>query len=151
MANRWKKYWSLLPPRNISCILEIFMFLKKITLKISLWRARKWFLKMKKKTKTLCNEMNLYMLHGILDNNLSSQKCVHLFSVYEIDWEQSCAFWEDKCFLEISGLSGVLIRDFYSFCIRASKTFLLQNKIQIFCVLPWSILRPTVKVERICF
>lgn len=49
-------------------------------------------LKNEKNTKPLCNEMNLYMLHGILDNNLSSQKCVHLFSVYEIDWEQSCAF-----------------------------------------------------------
>lgn len=37
----------------------------------------------KKPLKTLCNEMNLYMLHEILDNNLSSQKCAHLFSVYE--------------------------------------------------------------------
>lgn len=36
----------------------------------------------------------------------------------------------------MSGVSGVLIRDFYSFCILASKTFLLQNKIQIFLCPP---------------
>lgn len=59
--------------------------------------------------------------------------CSPIFSLWvQIHWEQRYTFWEDKCFLEFSELSGVLIRDFDSFCILASKTFLLQNKIQGF-------------------
>lgn len=62
---------------------------------------------------------------------IQPKACSPIFSLWvQIYWEQRYTFWEDKCFLEFAELSGVLIRDFDSFCILASKTFLLQNKIQ---------------------
>lgn len=45
--------------------------------------SQEMILKNGEKKKTLCNGMYLHTLHGILDNNLCSQKCAHLFSVYE--------------------------------------------------------------------
>lgn len=46
------------------------MLVNKVTLEISLLKARKHFLYLEKKY--LCNEMYLYTLHGVLDNNLYS-------------------------------------------------------------------------------
>lgn len=62
---------------------NIYVF-KEDNIENSSMESQEMIPKNEKKThQTLCNEMNLCMLHGILDNNLSSQECVHLFSVYE--------------------------------------------------------------------